>query len=55
MAFVKMDWIKQFRFTGTPIIVIFDNNGRVLWHRGGILNEDDYKSAERTIVKNAKG
>jgi len=30
MAFVKMDWIKQFRFSGTPTIVVFDNKGRVL-------------------------
>ena len=55
MAYVKMDWIKQFRFTGTPIVVIFDNKGRVLWHRSGMLNEVDYKSAEKVVKKNAKG
>jgi len=55
MAFVKMDWIKQFRFTGTPTVVVFDNSGRVLWHRVGMLNESDYESAVKIIVKNAKG
>jgi len=55
MAFIKMDWIKQFRFTGTPTVVVFDNNGRVLWQRVGMLNESDYVSAEKVIRKNAKG
>jgi len=54
MAFVKMDWIKQFRFSGTPTIVVFDNNGRVLWHRTGMLQEADYESAEKVIIKNVK-
>jgi len=54
MAYAKVDWIKQFRFTGTPTVIIFDNNGRVLWHRSGMLKETDYKSAEKAIVKNAK-
>jgi len=55
MAYFKMDWIKQFHFTGTPTVVIFDNNGRLLWHRSGMLNEADYESAKRAIIKNAKG
>jgi hypothetical protein len=54
MAFVNMDWIKQFRFTMTPTVVVFDNNGRVLWHRTGMLQEADYKLAEKAITKNAK-
>jgi hypothetical protein len=54
MAFVKMDWIKQFRFTGTPTTVIFDNNGRVLWQHFGMLKEADYESAGKAIVKHTK-
>ena len=54
MAFVKMDWIKQFRFTGTPTVVVFDKTGRVLWGRVGKLNEADYDSVERVIVRNAQ-
>jgi len=54
MAFVRMDWIKQFRFTGTPTTVIFDNNGRVLWRHYGMLKEADYKSAEKAIVKHTR-
>jgi thioredoxin-related protein len=50
-----MDWIKQFRFVATPTIVVFDNNGRVLWHRIGMLKEADYESVEKVVVKNAKG
>jgi len=52
MAFVRMDWIKQFRFSGTPTLVIYDNNGRVLWQRSGMLNEDDYQSAEKAVLRN---
>ena len=55
IAFIKMDWIKQFRFNGTPTVVIFDKNGRVLWHHTGIMNIANYKSAENVILKNAKG
>ena len=55
IAFVNIEWIRQFRFTKTPVIIVFDNNGRVLWHHVGMLNEDDYKSAEKVIVKNSKG
>ena len=54
MAFVKMDWKKQFRFTGTPMLIIFDSNGRVLWHRAGMLNESDYWAAKKVIENNAK-
>jgi thioredoxin-related protein len=52
MAFVRMDWIKQFRFSATPTLVIYDKNGRVLWHRIGMLNEDDYQSAEKAVLRN---
>ena len=52
MAFVKMDWLKQFRFPGTPMLVVFDNNGRVLWHRSGMLNDADYKSAKNVVLNN---
>jgi len=54
MAFVKMDWIKQFRFTGTPTVIIFDSNGRVLWHLNGMLKESDYRAAEEIILNNTK-
>lgn len=54
MAFIKMEWVKQFRFTGTPTTVIFDNDGRVLWRQFGKLSEADYKSAEKAILKHNK-
>jgi len=54
MAYVKMDWIKQFRFTGTPTVVIFDSNGRVLWQHRGILKDADYKSAQKIVLRNKK-
>jgi len=50
MAFVKTEWIKQFSFRGTPTVVIFDNNGRMIWHRNGMLTEIDYNSAIKAIV-----
>jgi len=55
MAYVRIDWVKQFRFTGTPTLVIFNNNGRVLWHNRGMLNEADYKSAKKAVLRNVKG
>jgi len=51
IAFVKIDWIKQFRFTSTPTVIIFDNNGSVIWHRNGMLNGADYESAKKAINK----
>jgi len=54
IAFIKMDWIKQFRFTGTPTVVIFDTNGRMLWHHNGIMSNADYESAKKAITNNAK-
>jgi len=55
MAYVKMDGIRQFRFSGTPTVVIFDNRGHVLWHRKGMLSDVDYESAEKAVLKNIKG
>ena len=49
MAFVKMDWLKQFRFIGTPTLIIFNNRGRVIWHRNGMLSEADYIAAKKAI------
>jgi thioredoxin-related protein len=54
MAFVKMDWIKQFRFTGTPTVIVFDNNGRVLWHHNGMMKNVDYESARSAISNSIK-
>jgi len=54
LAFVKMEWVRQFRFTGTPTTIIFDNNGRVLWRQFGMLTEDDYKSAEKAVERHKK-
>jgi len=52
LAFIKPEWIKQFRFTGTPTVVIFDNNGRVLWRHAGLLKEVDYNSLKMAIEGN---
>ena len=49
MTFVKMDWIKQFRFTGTPTIAIFDNKGRMLWHHTGMLKDVDYEFVKKIL------
>ena len=53
-AFVKMDWVKQFRFTETPTTLIFNNNGQVIWHNNGMLNNDDYQLAKDAVIKNAQ-
>jgi hypothetical protein len=52
MAFVKMNWIKQFRFTATPSVIIFNNEGRILWNHVGMMSDADYKSAKKAIGNN---
>jgi len=54
MIYARMDWIKQFRFIGTPTVLIFDNKGHMLWYKSGILKNADYESAEKAILKNTK-
>ena len=54
LAYVKMDWIKQFRFTKTPTVVIFDSSGRVLWQHRGMLKDADYESAKKVVIRNIK-
>ena len=52
MAYVKMDWIKQFRFLGTPTVIIFDSKGHVLWQCTGMMSSSDYEAAAKAIIKN---
>jgi len=54
LVFIRMDWIKQFRLTETPTVIIFNNDGRVLWSHRGMLEHADYKSAEKVIARNVK-
>jgi len=53
-AFVKMDWIKQFRLLGTFTVIIFDNARHILWRRSVILKEEDYISVKKVLIYNAK-
>lgn len=54
MSFLKVDWVKQFRFSKTPTVVIFDGDGNVLWHHRGMMNNAHYKSAVKAITRNTK-
>jgi len=48
-AFMNVEWIKHFRLSVTPTILLFDNRQRLLWQRQGVLDSQDVASAVRVI------
>jgi hypothetical protein len=48
-AFVRMEWIKRFRLVGTPTLLIFGPDQRLIWSHQGMLSADDQQSAVRAI------
>ena len=48
-AFVNMEWIRQFRLSSTPTLLIVDRNQGLIWSRQGTLNPADPSSAVRAI------
>jgi hypothetical protein len=52
-AYVDVDWIKEYRLTLTPTVLVFDADRHVVWHREGVLRRDDATSLLR-VLKTAR-
>lgn len=50
-VFVPMEWIKRFRLTATPSLLIFSRQGQLIWSRQGMLVPSDPESAMRAIKR----
>lgn len=50
-AYVNMDWIKRFRLTGTPTLLVFSVDRGLIWVHVGTLEPDDLESAVRIATK----
>jgi hypothetical protein len=50
IAYVPLDWIAHFQLTVTPTILAFDADGRLLWHRVGMLRGVDVQEAMAAIT-----
>jgi hypothetical protein len=48
-AYPSMDWIKRFRLTVTPTLLIFGPDRQLIWHRQGMLSPTDSQSVLRAI------
>lgn len=48
-AYVSIEWIKRYRLTLTPTLLIFDAHRRLIWHREGSLRPADTRAAIRAI------
>jgi hypothetical protein len=52
-AYVSVKWIRRFRLTVTPTLLIFGPDQRLIWSRQGMLYPADPKSAVRVIEETA--
>ena len=48
-AYISIDWMKRYRLSLTPTLLIFDADRRLVWHREGALTPVDVKAAVRAI------
>ena len=53
IAFVSMDWMKQFRITITPSLLLFDRSGRLIWQQQGVLSPTNVEQALEVIGRPA--
>lgn len=54
MAFVNVEWQRQYRLTATPTLLIFDANGGFVWHREGQLSSADVRAAMDAVDEASK-
>jgi len=45
IALVSMDWMRRFRITITPTLLVFGPDGGLLWQRQGVLSSEDTRAA----------
>ena len=48
-SYINMEWIKQFRLTMTPTLLIFDPHQGLIWSHQGMLEPSDQTAAIRAI------
>jgi hypothetical protein len=48
-AYVDMEWVKHFRLTMTPTLLLFDNHQRLIWQRQGMLDPSDTSAAIKAV------
>jgi len=48
-VFVELGWIRHFRLSATPTLLLFDRKAGLIWGHEGTLSADDVASAVRTV------
>jgi hypothetical protein len=48
-AYVSIGWIKRYRLTATPTLLLFDEGRRLIWHREGQLRIADTHAALQAV------
>jgi hypothetical protein len=51
MAYVDIEWLSHLRLHATPLLLIFDSRGNLMWSHEGVLALSDLASAERMVGK----
>jgi hypothetical protein len=51
VAFVDGDWLRTYPLSVTPTLLIFDRDHRLIWHRWGMLTEQDTRKALAAVDK----
>jgi hypothetical protein len=49
VAFVSMEWVRQFRLTATPTVMLFNRAGALVWTQQGMLRPDSIDGAIRAM------
>jgi hypothetical protein len=49
VAFVSTEWLKQFRLTTTPTVMLFNSVGDLIWAQQGMLGADSIDRALRAL------
>jgi hypothetical protein len=53
MAYVNIEWLSHLRLHATPMLLIFDSRGDLMWSHEGVLALSDLGAAERIVgIKN---
>jgi hypothetical protein len=50
LSYVDMEWLRRFRLTGTPTVLLFNREGGLVWSHRGLLHEKDASVALGSIA-----
>jgi len=48
-SYVNLEWIRKFRLTKTPTLLIFNPRQELIWAHQGVLSSNDSISAIKTV------